>query len=224
MNKTAASRFRKLFLSRPRASGLSKGLTSHKIILHVSQGRMQHRVWTSALTSWFLKNDDFDSRVAEEAMVEAQCLLKWCASLRFVQGADFLADRMSIPLHPKMGQELWKVFISGDSVERCTELPDSTDDEEYILRCYTNMSDWLDETCGINDTHLAKHYANDEKSQHAEHVAAINGDVMLLNWLLKCKYRYCRFPSSRPKPRNERVLQELLTAGATNDARSSLPR
>jgi hypothetical protein len=116
--------------------------------------------WKTVLRNWFHDfhgNDKEEGEEEEEAIEEeTHGLLKWCASLRFVHGAVFLvAEFMShnnnnnnnnnialLHHHPKLGRELWHCFIAGHDEERCTQLPESPDEQDAILQNYTKMSEW----------------------------------------------------------------------------------
>jgi hypothetical protein len=114
---------------------------------------------------------------------EANRLLRIAVSHRLLHPAKWIARRSKIPVN-LIGPELLSLAVK--SCEIKNEENDS-EEERFCMRRYDELFDWLKDECGA-----PLHDYRDGHGHHVEHIAAINGDVTFLCWLLLKYPLYCR--------------------------------
>eukprot|EP00978_Attheya_sp_CCMP212_P006846 scaffold15966_cov52-Attheya_sp.AAC.4 len=126
---------------------------------------------------------------------EAHRLLRLAVQHRHKTVAAWIVKNTKIPTR-LIGRELLKLAVNGHLGSRVSADTSSHEEEERLIEDLSLLMVWLKEECDAS-----VEYFTDKEEHHVEHVAAINGDCILLLWLLKEEIVYARCPELRDMAR-----------------------
>eukprot|EP00978_Attheya_sp_CCMP212_P042089 scaffold250811_cov59-Attheya_sp.AAC.2 len=125
---------------------------------------------------------------------EAHRLLKLAVQHRHPTVAMWIVKKTNLPTR-LIGKELLKLAVNGHAESRVYDIQ-SEEEEELLMAKISLIMLWLKEECDASIE-----YFTDKEEHHVEHIAAINGDYILLRWLLKKELTYARSPKLRDQAR-----------------------
>eukprot|EP00978_Attheya_sp_CCMP212_P014198 scaffold36099_cov55-Attheya_sp.AAC.2 len=147
---------------------------------------------------------------------EAHRLLQLAVQHRHPTVAMWIVRKTNLPTR-LIGRELLKLAVNGHAESRVYDIQ-SDEEEERLVTKISLLMLWLKEKCDASIE-----YFTDKEEHHVEHIAAINGDCILLLWLLKKELSYARSPELRDQARRVVTLSEGDHWGLPRDVGGNTP-